>query len=168
MGAFFGWIAKQALGKLASLRSGNTVSEIIALVRGNPDSQAEIAKFQSAAQTRVAEIQSETEQERIRAHERIYGWKDDFGLILVSAPYMLVFVAVIVGMFLIGCNEETPPLEKADLMISQIERGISILSSFPGWWTYGIFAPAMLYVLGIKGKQAYDHFKNGKPTDNPK
>ena len=87
---------------------------------------------------------------QVRAGEK--SWKDEFALFLVAWPYAMLFF--------IGTWGAVDALIRLDpeLALRRFQDTIQHLSAFPGWYTWGVFVPALCAALGIR---AYAVKQNG-------
>ena len=122
--------------------------KVIQEIRGKGDRSSE---FESAVRVKEVEADKDVALAQIRASS--LGWRDEFILIIITFPYIMLFL---IGMFgVIDALVSIPPqgVERFDLMLTRFDTTIGHLEDFPGWWTYGIFIPIGLACFGIKARE---------------
>lgn len=117
--------------------------------RGGTDVLGQIL-HRDTAQT-IAEAAVEQEEikagrdvavEQVKASKQ--SWKDEFALFLISWPYIILFAIGTWGAMGTLWHRDF------DLALQRFDLTIQHLSSFPEWYTWGIFVPVILSCFGIR------------------
>ena len=134
-------VGKTVLGSVLN-RGKFDLTALGQALAGNASATAQAAEYRAEGDVAIAHTEAQKDS-----------YKDEIILILVSAPYFAFIIVLYWG--IIGAIIMGPPKGKTrfDIMMENSESAVSLLATFPTWWTIGLFIPIALAVMGVVQKR---------------